>query len=146
ALYSRSRWQFVEASSEAPEEGETNGGLGSHAIDGNSLSFWHSQWAGGEVAGPHYLIFDLGATVTLHGLSFIGRQSDNDGKPEEVVVSISNDYGQTWEDIDTLYLDNINAEKRFLLDDFKECNYIKITINTQHGGVVYSHLAEIAAF
>lgn len=145
-LYSRSRWRFIEASSEAPEEGETNGGMGIHAIDNNKLSFWHSKWADGVVPGPHYLVYNMGETLTLHGFSFIGRQSDNNGKPNEVVVSISDNPAGPWQDIDTFNLRNVLSEQRFLLNEFIGGNYLKITINSQYGGVEYTHLAELAAF
>ncbi len=144
--YNRNNWQVTEVSSEEPAEGATNGGIGASAIDGISTTFWHTAWANSSPGPPHHLIVDMGEVKTIHGLSFLGRQSGNPGKPETVTVETSMN-GTDWEVAEILTLQNTNnLQKYFLRSGFKEARYFKIVVTTMFGGANYTHLAELGAF
>lgn len=143
--YDRSSWTVAGVSSEEPGEGETNGGLGIHTIDGNTTTFWHTKWDGGYATPPHWIAIDMGETKTIHGLSFTGRQSTNNGKPNLVQVEVS-DNGTDWTDAGTLTLANTNAQQKFFVPSFPQGRYFRITVVTNFGNVEYTHLAELGAF
>ncbi|KAA8479177.1 F5/8 type C domain-containing protein [Arcticibacter tournemirensis] len=143
--FNRSKWSVVDVSTEEPAEGEVNGGLGIHIIDNKTSTFWHSKWDGGEAPLPHWFIVDMGESHLLRGLSFIGRQSSNNGKPASVKVETSIDR-TSWKEAGVLNLQNTNSQQKFFLSSFNESRYIRITILSTHGNTRYSHLAELGAF
>ncbi|UII19622.1 BT_3987 domain-containing protein [Fulvivirga ligni] len=144
-LIPRDAWQVVSLSTEEPAEG-ANGGLVSSTIDGNENTFWHSKWSGGEAPPPHWFILDMAEIYTLHGLSILTRQSDNSGKPKEIVVEISED-GDTWTEGGSYTLENTSDLQRvFFTTGFnKPARYFKVTVNSSYNAG-YTHMAEIYAF
>ena len=143
--YDRSAWSIASFSSQEPAEGPTNGGLASSVLDGKLSTYWHSQWAGSTPPPPHWLVVDMGTAKIIHGLAFTGRQSDNNGKPQNVTVSVSND-ATSWEDVGSLTLQNVNTQQKYFLSTFKQARYFKITVLTTFGNTAYTHLAELGAF
>lgn len=142
--FDRSSWSILGVSSEEPAEG-SNGGLGIHAIDNNTATFWHTQWNGGYPPPPHWIAVDMGAAKLLHGLSFTGRQSTNNGKPNVVLVEISTN-ATDWQALGTLQLQNINAVQKFFLPSFQQARYVRLMILSNYGNTQYTHLAELKAF
>lgn len=145
--FDRSGWSILAYSSQEPEEGETNGGLALHTIDGKLTTFWHTQWSPSNAAPPHWLAVDLGSSQIIHGLAFTGRQSTKSGKPNQVDVAVSTD-GASWTAAGTLTLENINAQQKFFLPvtQFPEARYIRITVVSNYGNQGFTHLAELGAF
>ena len=143
--YDRSGWSILGVSSEEPAEGPVNGGLGISAIDNNLKSFWHTKWAGGFGPIPHWIVINMGESHQLHGLSIVGRQSNNIGKPKDIIISASMN-GIDWEDVGSKQLENVNKEQRFFINKILETRYIKITVLTTYGDVLFTHLAEVNAF
>ncbi len=143
--FDRSDWEILDFSSEEPNEGAENLGTAAAVLDGDYTTFWHTQWAGSTPPPPHHIVVDMGSEKELHGLSFVGRQSDNMGKPENVVVSLSND-GENWTEVGSLVLKDINDEQKYFLSSFEVGRYFKITVTSMFGGSAYTHLAELGAF
>lgn len=143
--YSRALWTVAGFSSEEPAEAQWgNGGQAIHTLDDNSGTFWHSQWQGGSPGPPHFISINMGETKTLHGLWFVGRQSDNDGKPKDVRVQVSTD-GTTWTDAGAFTLENTKAKQKQFLSGFKTAKYFKVIFNSSYDAS-YCHLAELGAF
>jgi len=143
--YDRSKWQVIGFSSqEASGEGPNNG-RAIFALDGNVNTFWHSNWSGASPGPPHYITIDMGAVATLHGLSFVGRQGDGGGKPNEVNVQVSVD-NIKWVDAGTFnLLNNKDLQQQFLPGGFKDARYFKVTINSAYNAS-YMQVAELNAF
>ncbi|KAI1266019.1 copper radical oxidase [Xylariaceae sp. FL1019] len=69
-----------------------------NAIDGNSSTFWHTQYNPSDVALPHYLQIDMKKSYVINGLSYTPRQDGNShGNIGLHAVTVSND-GETWSD------------------------------------------------
>jgi beta-galactosidase len=51
-------------------------GSASNAIDGQSASFWHTQWKDAQPAYPHRLVIDLGASVRIGGFRYTPRAGE----------------------------------------------------------------------
>ncbi|RAJ08263.1 F5/8 type C domain-containing protein [Chitinophaga skermanii] len=143
--YNRANWTIAGVSSEEPAEGEENGGLGKHTIDGKTSTFWHTKWDGGFGTPPHWISVDMGEKKVIHGLVFTGRQSTNNGKPNNVLLEVS-DNNITWTSAGTFTLQNINTAQRFFVTSFPEGRYFKVTVLSNFGNVEYTHLAELGAF
>jgi beta-galactosidase len=56
------------------EETEKEDGSAGNAIDGQTTSYWHTQWGGASPNHPHWLVIDLGRTQTVTGFRYTPRQ------------------------------------------------------------------------
>lgn len=143
--YDRSGWTIAGFSSEEPAEGQWgNGGQAIHTLDDNTGTFWHSQWQNALPGPPHYISVNMGETKTIHGLWFIDRQNDQDGKPKDVLVQVSLD-GTTWTDAAAFTLENTKEKQKQFLSGFKTAKYFKVIFTSSYDAV-YCHLAELGAF
>jgi beta-galactosidase len=68
---SASGWTIASVDS---EEKEKEDGSAGNAIDGQTTSYWHTQWGSASPDHPHLLVLDLGATQTLVGFRYTPRQ------------------------------------------------------------------------
>jgi hypothetical protein len=143
--YDRSVMSVVEFSSqEANGEGPANG-KAIFAFDGNTDTYWHTQWQGASPGPPHFVVLDLGSEKLLHGIQFQGRQNDGGGKPNNMNVQVSFDK-VTWRDAGSFNLQNTrNLQPIFLPNGFQSARYVKIVVNSSYGGN-YSILSEIYPF
>jgi hypothetical protein len=145
-VFSRTDWQIIDKSSEEANGEGPNNGKAIFALDGDKNTFWHTQWQGASPAPPHYLTIDMGSEKEIHGLSFVGRQADGGGKPNEVNVLISTD-NIAWKDAGSFNLqNNKNEQPVFLPTGFgQSARYFKVVINSCYGGA-YAQIAELNAF
>lgn len=143
--YDRAQWVLAGFSSQEANGEGANNGRAIFALDNNNGTFWHTQWQGASPGPPHFLIIDMGTVKMLHGVSFIGRQADAGGKPNEVNVQVSAD-NVTWTNAGTFNLqNNKDLQPQFLPNGFKSARYFKVIINSAYGGS-YTQIAELNAF
>ncbi len=136
--YDRTLWQVIDFSSQEANGEGANNGRAIFVLDGNNSTFWHTQWQGASPGPPHYLTIDMGEQKTLHGVSFLPRQNDSGGKPNEVNVQVSED-NITWTDGGSFtLLNNKDTQPQFLPKGFKSGRYFKIIINSAYNGS-YTH-------
>lgn len=143
-VYDRTGWTIAGFSSEEADGEGPNNGRAVFVLDNNPSTFWHTQWKGASPGPPHYLIVDMGAAKTVHGLALTPRQSDNSGKPQELTVEASTD-NQTWQAVGSFTMENTTAEQMRTLSTYTDARYIKLTI-TKSYNASYTHLAEFKAF
>ncbi|MFO1477677.1 MAG: alpha-L-fucosidase, partial [Verrucomicrobiota bacterium] len=87
-----SGWKVVAVDSE-----ETSGAAcaASNAIDGNPGTFWHTRW-NENLALPHFITVDMGATNRIGGFAYLPRQDGNsNGTVEKYRFETSTD-GTHW--------------------------------------------------
>lgn len=65
-------------SAEAGGEGATSGYV-SAAVDGDTGSYWHTQWSGSNPAQPHYIVIDLGSEQKLTSFTYVPRAKSSCG-------------------------------------------------------------------
>ena len=56
------------------EERTREDGTAENAIDGQTTSFWHTQWGDAQPKQPHDLVLDLGKSQTVSGFRYVPRQ------------------------------------------------------------------------
>jgi signal transduction histidine kinase len=69
----RDGWKIAYADS---EEQEFEDGAAENAIDGNPLTFWHTQWGDVSPPHPHHLVVDLGQSRVIAGFRYLPRAGD----------------------------------------------------------------------
>jgi alpha-L-fucosidase len=85
-------WKVVAVDSQ-----ETAGGnnAAANAIDGNSLTFWHTRW-NQDLKLPHSIMIDMGTTSRIAGFTYLPRQDGIlNGTAEKYRFETSVD-GVTW--------------------------------------------------
>lgn len=141
----RSKWSIAGFSSEEPAEAEWgNGGQAMHMLDGDNGTFWHTAWKNASPGPPHHITVDLGEDKELHGLWFLTRQSDHNGKPKDVKVQVSTN-GTDWEDIGGFSLERTQAKQKQFLSGFRTVRFFKVIFTSAYDAS-YCHLAELGAF
>ncbi len=74
----------------AASNGATN------AFDGNTATFWHTQWGTASPAPPHEIQISLGAAYTMNGFTYLPRQDGcNNGTVKQYEFYVSSD-GVKW--------------------------------------------------
>jgi len=72
---SRDGWTIAYVDS---EEREKEDGSAENAIDGQTASFWHTEWSGAQPDHPHRLVLDLGKSQTVAGFRYVPRPGGDD--------------------------------------------------------------------
>lgn len=151
-LFDRSAWKVDSVSTQEPAEGGGNG-LGPDALDNDPSTYWQSKWAGGEPGPPHFIIIDMGAAQTIHGIAIMDRdfsgswQTDGHGQPEAMTISLSAD-GVNWQDDGSFSNLPHPAGQPWIksfLPNYVAARYLKVTV-TQVYGTPSTNIAEIGAF
>ncbi|GAA4904845.1 hypothetical protein GCM10025789_25090 [Tessaracoccus lubricantis] len=90
-------WTFT-ASSSTDLSGNGRGGRPQHAFDGNTDTFWHSQWTPTQVPPPHWIQAQAPVAATVAEVQFLLR-SDLE-RPRTLDVKVSDD-GSNWTTVAT---------------------------------------------
>jgi beta-galactosidase len=80
----------VDADSFEPGEGDP-----SNATDGDTSTFWHTQYSPSETPYPHWLRLNLGAEKTLRAVQLLPRTGQSNGRFAKFRLETSAD-GKTW--------------------------------------------------
>ncbi|MCJ1231856.1 hypothetical protein MMC12_008535 [Toensbergia leucococca] len=91
AQISRTGWKVT---ADSYESGTNN--APANAIDGNTSTFWHTEWTPVNVPLPHNITFDMLQTYYVDSLSYLPRQDGvSNGNIGEHQIVLSTD-GVTW--------------------------------------------------
>jgi phospholipase C len=125
------------------EETSSEDGKGANAVDGNTETFWHTQWGDDNPATPHEIIIQLDPATKIKGVTYLPRQDGGDhGNIKEYEVYVSTDgkeFGKpvakgTWEN---------NADKKTATFDATKCGFIKLKALSEVNGEAWTSAAEI---
>jgi hypothetical protein len=84
-----------------------------HAIDGNSLTYWHTKYnPSPTIPYPHYITLDLGSSKNLGGFIYIPRQDGQNGRIKNYEVHYSSN-ASTWTLMKSGVWPNSTATQRF---------------------------------
>jgi len=134
-MVDRSGWQAT-ASSEEPGEGDA-----AKAIDGQSGTYWHTQWSRNAAEPPHWFELDLGSKQKVSGLSYLPRQGNPNGRVKSYRVSVSTD-GRNWEEVAAGEFSNKESSH---VAEFEPVSvrFLKLDVLDSHNGI-WATAAEIA--
>ena len=112
------------------------------AMDGNSNTFWHSQWQQVDLGAEHWLTIELKEEMTIGGIRYVPRQDMVHGRIEDYRLEISKD-GKKWEVIARGKFENSAEEQSIILDEPVETQYIRLTAESEVRNKNFSAVAEI---
>lgn len=147
-------WTILAKSTEEPTgEGENNG-KAIHLIDGNTATFWHSQWSAATATLPISITFQMKNNEIVKGFYLVPRQGNSGQRPKKIEIQISKDNSNyrtlTNDDLESGYtLEMINSadRKEFRLKKREEIRYVRIFFReNNHSNSVHHAIAEFGAF
>ncbi|KAL8776847.1 MAG: hypothetical protein Q9213_008108 [Squamulea squamosa] len=103
------------------------------AIDGNTGTFWHTQWMPTTVALPHTITLDMKKTYNVNGLTYLPRQDGTlNGNIGQHLIQTSVD-GTTWTTAaGGSYLDDSSLKSTPFTTI--PARYVRIVAQTEAGG------------
>lgn len=147
-------WTIFAKSTEEPTgEGENNG-QAIRIIDGNTNTFWHSQWAAATASLPHSITFSLPANEIVKGFYLVPRTNSNGQRPVDIEIQVSQDNSNyttlTAADLADGYsfnMPNTADRKEFRLKNSREIRFIRIFFRSNnHSGNHHHAISEFGAF
>ncbi|HKI67979.1 MAG TPA: discoidin domain-containing protein, partial [Verrucomicrobiae bacterium] len=72
------------------EERLKEDGSAANAIDGQTASYWHTEWSAAQPGYPHFLVLDLGRVRTVSGFRYVPRPgtADANGRIKEYRIYV----------------------------------------------------------
>lgn len=149
-----SEWTILAKSTEEPTGEGTANGQAIRLIDGNTATFWHSQWSAATATLPISITFQLKNNEIVKGFYLVPRTNSSGQRPKKVEVQISRDNVNyttlTDADLEAGYsFQMVNSEfrKEFRLKRQQEIRYIRIFFReNNHSGSVHHAVSEFGAF
>ena len=89
-------WKLVSFSDEETV-GEGDNGRAAFILDGNTSTYYHSQWKNGSVAYPHTFVFEAPEPVTISSIELY-QSRDRDYRAKQLAFYISDD-GRNWQTV-----------------------------------------------
>src|SRR5215475_12183003 len=121
-------------------------GAATNAIDGDTATFWHTEWSQRTAPLPHTLVLDLGSQYQVDGFRYLPRQ---DGNPNGTMAGyqfyVSTD-GTTWGSsvaAGTLAADTTEKTVRF---PAKPGRYVRLVALSEINGNAWTSAAELNVF
>jgi hypothetical protein len=140
---STSRWKLQYVDSQ-----ETSGenGAATNAFDGNSSTFWHTEWYAKNPTCPHEIQIDLGTNNTLDGFSYLPRQDGiANGGIAQYEFYVSTD-GVNWGTaVATGTFDRSSSEKKVTFTA-KQGRYVRLRALSEVNGNPWTSVAELKVF
>ena len=145
--YDNTKWEMLSFSSEEPtgelSKGE-NFGFAKSIIDGNTKTYWHSQWQSRTAQLPHKFVIDCKDTINFNAFYFNLSNDDRSGDSrlqKDILIEGSLD-NNTWYDI----YENTDCPNQtdyiLSLDSITEARYLRLTIRANQTSTVYTRINE----
>ncbi len=130
------------------EAGSFHAGEGADkAIDKNTSTMWHSEWAAGNNRDDLWITLDLGAVKDVTGLRYMPRQTQTNGIITEYDILVSTD-GSEFTSVATGTWAGDNSWKKAEFESVK-ARYVKLvavnSLSTEAGNT-YASATEIALY
>ncbi|CAN8095113.1 unnamed protein product [Discula destructiva] len=120
----------------------------SRAIDGNSSTFWHTQYTPTTAALPHYIQFDMLKSYVVNGISYVPRQEGgSNGNIGQHTVTLSSD-GVTWSSPVIFGNFQNDAETKDIFMSSATARYVRLTSQSEAQGLgnQWSSMAEFNVY
>lgn len=119
-----------------------------NVIDGNTSTFWHTQYSPTLAPLPHYIQFDMQKSYIVNGISYVTRQDGNsNGNIGQHTITISND-GATWTSPISFGNFQNDAETKDIFFANATARYVRLSAQSEAQGVnnQWSSMAEFNVY
>ncbi|MGL5731558.1 MAG: BT_3987 domain-containing protein [Bacteroidales bacterium] len=134
-------WNILSVTSEEPTGEGAGNGKAIHMIDGNTETFWHSKWSGGNTPLPYEIVIDMKKNVHVAQIELLprGRGSNNPLKLVRFEGSMDN---SNWEQLGSFEFINQDQPLIYAVKSTK-CRYIKLVIPDDGGNQRVAAIREL---
>lgn len=147
--FNRAGWKIIgfdcqETIGEGPNNGEAF-----YCLDGNTSTYWHTVWdTPSPPPFPHWIKIDMGTEQTLHGFSFLPRQSGgNTGDQFKDITIMATDDTSSWQQIGQFTLQDIHSlQSENLSTPVSGMRYFEVIINDNFDTNPWTNLTELYAY
>ena len=113
-------------------------------MDGDSTTFWHTQWQDGNPEHPHEIIIELVPPATIKGFTCLPRQDDSDhGEIKDYEFYVSNDGADFGQPVAKGSFEAGKELKTVKLIEPQTCRFIKLKALSEINGEAWTTAAEI---
>ena len=111
-LLDRSNWTPEACTEETNATGDT---YASGAIDGNTSTFWHTNWHGKDhcAMGEHYLKLTFGKEEAFDSLTYLCRGADQNGSIKDFRLDLLDENGEVFDSIEGTFAPETKDTIRF---------------------------------
>lgn len=149
-----SEWTILAKSTEEPTGEGADNGQAIRIIDGNTSTFWHSQWAAATATLPHSITLSLSTNEIVKGFYLVPRTNSSGQRPKnvEIQVSLDNNNYTTLTEADlvegySFNMANTADRKEFRLKQSREIRFVRIIFReNNHSGSSHHAISEFGAF
>lgn len=132
--------KFVKADS---QETEGEDGKGENAVDGNTETFWHTQWQNESPQCPHEIVIELVPPSAIKGITYLPRQDGGvNGTIKDYEVYAGNDAENLGQPVAKGSFDE-GQELKTVTFAPVTCRYIKLKAISEANGEAWTSAAEI---
>jgi hypothetical protein len=125
------------------EETAAEDGKGANAVDGDSSTFWHTQWQDASPNHPHEIILELSAPASIKGFTYLPRQDEQvNGTIKDYEFYLSNDGQDFGQPVKKGTLGE-GKEKKTVTFDAKPARFIKLKALSEINDQAWTSAAEI---
>jgi hypothetical protein len=125
------------------EETAGEDGKGANAVDGNTNTFWHTQWQDANPPHPHEIIIELSQPATIKGFTYLPRQDEmENGTIKDFEFYVSDDGKEFGEPVKKGSFP-YGKEKKTATFEPKKCRFIKLKALSEINGEAWTSAAEI---
>lgn len=134
----REGWSIADFSSEEAVGEGAGQGTAANVLDGNTGTFWHSEWAYATGQLPHHITIDMQKEVTVAGIDLQRRVNNSDTRAGNFYISSDN---QTFTLIGSFEMAAVNEAQTFKVNT-SNGRYLKVEI-TESNRAPFANLAEV---
>lgn len=123
-------------------------GPAANVLDGNASSTWHTKWGVTPIpACPHSLDLDLGGTYLIGKLSYLPRQTGNNGNINAYTIQVNNGQDDIWTTVASGSFANNNSLKLVEFDPVSAAK-VRILVESSYGSPAntFASAAEINVY
>ncbi len=114
-----------------------------NAIDGNPLTFWHTEWFSSNPPPPHTIVLKLDTTYSVSGLNYLPRQDGSiNGTVKTYSLYLSND-NVNWTTVVNAGTFNGTTAEQSVNFPAQTAGYIKFVALSEVNGNPWSSAAEL---
>ena len=134
----KGKWKLVSADS------QHSGNEARLAFDGNTSTFWHTEWGATEPRCPHTIVIDMAETYQVNAITYLTRQDGNqNGMVKAYEIYLSTD-GENWEQpVATGEFKNTTALQTATLKTPVAGRFLKFVAKSEVNGNAWTSAAEI---
>ena len=134
----KSAWKLVSVDS------QHGGNEARLAFDGNTSTFWHTEWGSVEPRCPHTLVVDMAKEYKVTAFTYLSRQDGNqNGMVKSFELYLSMD-GETWgSPVVTGQFKNTTSQQVATLSTPTAGRYLKFVAKSEINGNAWTSAAEI---